>query len=416
MSLGRLYYGWVIVAGLSLTETVSWGIVYYGFSALLRPMEEDTGWSRVEATGAFSLSLLVAAVAAVPVGRWLDRRGPRALMTFGSCLGTALVFAWARVESLPALYAVWAGLGLAMAATLYEPAFAVIVGWFGRQRHRALTIVTLAAGLASTIFVPLATWLALRHGWRAALLVLAVVLGLTTIPVHALLLRRNPRGAGREDGEASEAAPAPPSVDLDEALRTPMFWIIGAAFVVAQFASVAVGVHMIPFLVERGWTLSSAAAAVGWVGAMQVAGRLFFTPISARLSHLWVTGSIFLVQALATALLAALAHLPSIIPAIVLLGAANGLSTLARATTVAELFGPANYAAIAGALAVGTQAARAVGPVGASLLLTALGGYERVFWLFVAALLLAGIGVLALGPRVAAVGRSQRPESKARRP
>jgi len=202
------------------------------------------------------------------------------------------------------------------------------------------------------------------------------------------VLRRNPLGAGREDADAAAAAPAP-SVDLDEALRMPIFWTIGVAFVVAQFASVAVGVHLIPFLVERGWTLSAAAAAAGWIGAMQVAGRLFFTPISRRVDHRWVTGSIFLVQAFATALLAALAYLPSIIPAIVLLGAANGLSTLARATTVAELFGAANYATIAGALAVDTQAARALGPVGASLLLTALGGYERVFWVFVAALLAA---------------------------
>jgi MFS family permease len=409
VSPGRLYYGWVIVAGLSLTETVSWGIVYYGFSALLPLMEEDTGWSRIELTGAFSLSLIVAALAAVPVGRWLDRRGPRALMTLGSCLGTAFVLAWARVESLPALYAVWAGLGLAMAATLYEPAFGVIVGWFGRQRHRALTVVTLAAGLASTIFVPLATWLALRHGWRVALLILAVILGLTTIPVHALVLRRNPRGAGREDGDASTEPPTP-SLDLNEALRTPVFWVLGVAFVMAQFASVAVGVHMIPFLVERGWTLSAAAAAAAWIGVMQVVGRIFFTLITDRLGHHWVTGSIFLVQALGIIGLALLAYLPSIAPAIVLLGAANGLSTLARATTVAEMFGPAHYAAIAGALAVGTQAARAVGPVGASLLLAAFGGYEHVFWLLIGALLLAGVAVLAPGPHApgANARRSQR--------
>ena len=69
-------YGWVIVATLSVTETVTWGIVYYGFPVFLRPMEQDLGASRVAITGAFSVGLGVSALAALPVGRWIDRHGP----------------------------------------------------------------------------------------------------------------------------------------------------------------------------------------------------------------------------------------------------------------------------------------------------------------------------------------------------
>jgi hypothetical protein len=125
-------YGWVIVMTLSVTETVTWGIVYYGFPVFLRPMEQDLGASRVAVTGAVSVGLGVSALAALPVGRWIDRHGARGLMTVGSCLATLLTYAWARVETLPALYAVWFGMGVAMAATLYEPAFAVVVSWFTR--------------------------------------------------------------------------------------------------------------------------------------------------------------------------------------------------------------------------------------------------------------------------------------------
>jgi len=73
----------------------------------------------------------------VPVGRWLDRRGARLLMTLGSCLTTVLAFAWSQVETAAALYAVWTLMGLAMAATLYEPAFAAVVQWFPTGRERA---------------------------------------------------------------------------------------------------------------------------------------------------------------------------------------------------------------------------------------------------------------------------------------
>ena len=54
-----VYYGWPMLAGLSVAETVSWGILYYGFSVFIRPMESELGWSRAQVTGAFSLALLV---------------------------------------------------------------------------------------------------------------------------------------------------------------------------------------------------------------------------------------------------------------------------------------------------------------------------------------------------------------------
>src|SRR5262249_43485947 len=143
----RLYYGWVIVGVLALTETTSWGLIYYGFSVFLPAMEQSQGWSRAQTTRAFSLALLISRLAAIPVGHWLDRHGARLLMTLGSCLGVGLMFAWSRVQSIPDLYLIWAGMGLAMAAVLYEPAFAVLTKWFVARRHRALTALTLVAGL-----------------------------------------------------------------------------------------------------------------------------------------------------------------------------------------------------------------------------------------------------------------------------
>ncbi len=73
--------GWAITAALSVTETVSWGILYYAFAVFLVPMQRDLGFSAAQLTGAFSLALLVSAVAGVAVGRHLDRRSPRPLMT-----------------------------------------------------------------------------------------------------------------------------------------------------------------------------------------------------------------------------------------------------------------------------------------------------------------------------------------------
>ena len=199
--------GWAIVGTLSVTEIVSWGVLYYAFAVFLVPMERELGYSAAALTGAFSVALLVAGVAGIGVGRFLDRHSPRALMTAGSAAGALLVLAWSRVEGLAAFYAIWAGIGLVMAAVLYEPAFTVLAKWFpdAAERRRAMTALTLVAGLSSFIFLPLGQALIDAHGWRDALVVLAVVLAAVTVPLHAVVLRRGPVAAA---GRARRHAPA----------------------------------------------------------------------------------------------------------------------------------------------------------------------------------------------------------------
>src|SRR5215218_6569436 len=234
----RLYYGWILVAALAVTELTSWGVQYYAFAVFLRPIEAELGWSRSAMTGAFSLALLVSGLAAVPMGKWLDRHGPRLLMTAGSVAAAVLVLAWSRVESLPLFYLIWAGIGVTMAATFYEPAFVTVANWFTRYRDRALTLLTFGGGFASVIFIPLSDRLIADHGWRTALVVLACILAVVTIPVHALLLRRRPQDVGLlPDGEgaagelpAADQTGAERSISLQTAVHGSTFWWLTGAF------------------------------------------------------------------------------------------------------------------------------------------------------------------------------------------
>lgn len=394
----RVEYGWIVVATLCVTETVSWGIVYYGFPVFLQAMERDLAVSRVAVTGALSLALAIAGLAAVPAGRWIDRHGARALMTTGSILAAALVVAWSRVHSVGALYAVWAAMGVAMAMILYQPAFAAVVQWFPQQRERALLTITLAAGFASTIFMPTEAWLLAWLGWRRSLAVLAGFLALVTIPAHAIFLRA-PEGLGA----APDAHPrASRDATLAAALRHGVFWVLALAFALGNFTVTSVNIHMIPYLGQHGYSTRFAAAVVGWIGGMQVPGRLLFVPVTAWLGAAWVTGSLFFAEAAAMTLLAAGALGAGLVPMILLYGAAAGMLTLAQATVVADVWGRRHYGAIAGAMAVPANLARALGPVGAALLYASLGGYARLFWLLAAALVVAGITVLVTERRVAA--------------
>ena len=132
------------------------------------------------------------------------------------------MLAWSRVDSLLAFYALWVGIGLVMAAVLYEPAFVVLAKWFpvAGERRRALTALTLVAALASFIFLPLSQALIDAHGWRDALVVLALILAAVTIPLHALVLRKAPElDARHHRTQPSSAAPTRCVARLLAALR-----------------------------------------------------------------------------------------------------------------------------------------------------------------------------------------------------
>jgi len=396
----RFDYGWIIVATLCVTETITWGIIYYGFPVFLSAMERDLGASRVAVTGAFSVGLAVSGLAGVPVGRWLDRRGARLLMTSGSCLTTILAFAWSQVDTVAALYGVWILMGIAMAATLYEPAFSAVVQWFPTGRERAILVVTLVAGFASTIFMPIEAWLLDTVGWRQALVVLAALLAITTIPLHGLLLRAPAHLARRRAGH-DKNLPVIPGLSLSAALQHPIFWVLAVAFFGSNFAHTSGTVHLIPYLGEYGYPAALAAALVGWIGAMQVAGRLAFVPVAAWFGARSVVAGIFIAQCVGTGLLAMLGHVPTVIPIIALLGASNGMSTLARANMVSDIFGRAHYGSISGALAIGANGARALAPIGASLLYRGLGSYEALFGAL--AVSLGAISILVIATNTSVV-------------
>ncbi|HET8588866.1 MAG TPA: MFS transporter, partial [Nakamurella sp.] len=173
-----------MLAVLCCTEITSWGVLYYAFPVLLPLISADTGWSGTVVSGAFSAGQVLSACVGFLVGRLVDRRGPRPVMATGSVLGVLGLVLVAWGESLPLFYAGWLVVGLACAGTLYLPAFAAITRFFGSQRIRALTALTVVGGLASTVFAPLTGVLAGHLPWREALLVLAAVLAVVTIPLH----------------------------------------------------------------------------------------------------------------------------------------------------------------------------------------------------------------------------------------
>jgi predicted MFS family arabinose efflux permease len=349
-----------LILGLAVSQTVGYGVLFYAFSVLLTPIAHDLHTSTAAVTGALTTSIVVAAATAVPCGRWLDRHGGRALMTAGSLLGVGAVLAWSQVEQLWQLYGVFVLIGLASAASLYEAAFPVLIlATPPVQRDRSLLAVTIVAGFASSIFLPL-TGVLLEHlGWRTTLLILAGVLAALTAPVHASLVPGRTHVGQRHHGQGGAT--------VRQALRQTTFWLLAAAFVAQAAAVSAVGVLLVTALRQLGQPATIAAVVSGLLGILSVTGRLITTGFARRHGMAAITAVVFAVQAVGAIALPHLGHTTGGAAACVTaFGLGFGVATIAKPAILAERYGTARYATITATMTVPITLAKAFAPLAAA--------------------------------------------------
>jgi len=385
----------LLLPALSTTLLLSWGTLYYAFAMLAGPIQAEMNWSAPSTMGAYSTALLAWGACAYGVGRWVDRGGGRPAMVVGSCLCAGLLLMLSRTQSLWAFYLVWAGLGAGMALTLYEPAFAIVIQAWPADYRRRMGLLTLAGGLASTVFWPLTFALEHRLGWRATVLVYAALHLFVCAPLHAFALPTSRRDAAVRAEASGSAAPEP----VQGLLRRTAFWWLMLSFTTLGFVTSAMAAHVVPMLVTAGATTASALATAALIGPMQVTGRSAELLLGGRL-HPLVVGRIagmlipFALVALWVALWVAPGRPALMYTFALAYGAGLGLTTIVRATTSAQLFGAQAYAAVSGALSGPSVLARAAGPLAATLILGRAQSYETVLWVLLGFALLGAAAYL----------------------
>jgi len=370
----------VFIGGLGIGQICSWGSLYYSFPQLAEAMRQDLGFSKPELYGAASIGLMLSGLAAYPVGAAIDRGYGRSVMTWASALAGLLLIAWSQTSDLLLFYLIFAGVGLLQAATLYEPAFAVVARRYGAAgSRRGITALTLWGGFASTVFIPLIELLLSRYGWRETLLVLGgvnlfICAGLYFAVIDPTLDVSHGTSADgtREIRETGRKA-------VREMLVLPTFWAVLASFVVYYAAFSALNFHIYPMLLERGADAATVVATIAIIGPAQVAGRVLIWLFAARASVRWI-GSVVL--AILPLSLLALLKLPADFALLAVFaavyGTINGISTIVRGMAVPEMLSKRAYGAINGLITAPTLFVRALAPAGAAFLWAAAGGYDAV--------------------------------------
>jgi MFS family permease len=381
----------VALVALCATQITSWGVLYYAFPVLAGAITAATGWSATTITAALSVSQLVAALVGVLVGRWIDRHGPRGVMTAGSVVAVPAVVLVATAESLAWFFLAWIVVGVAMSAVLYPPAFAALTRWYGPDPVRALTVLTLAGGLASTVFAPLTAVLAAHLDWRETYLVLAGILAVVTIPAHWFGLTQPwpPRPA------------APSGVDTNprRVAGSGAFLALVVAFSLTALTTYAAVIHLVPLLTERGVSTGVAAVALGLGGAGQVVGRLGYPAIVRHTNVLTRTAVVLLAIAVTTAVLGVLAAGVVLVVGAVVAGMARGMFTLLQATAVTDRWGRRHYGLLTALLSAPLTITMALAPFAGAVMANLVGSYATTF-LVLGALAAAG-AILSLLTRPA---------------
>ncbi|HSQ72581.1 MAG TPA: MFS transporter [Rubrivivax sp.] len=362
------------VLTLGTAQTLAWASSYYLPAMLAAPMARDLGVATPTVFAAFSMALIVSALAGPLAGRLIDRHGGRPVL-----LGSNLLFALGltllgNAQGPATLAAAWLLLGLGMGVGLYEAGFAALVRLYGADARGAITGITLLAGFASTVGWPLSAWMEVHIGWRGACFVWAglhLVLGL---PLNALL----PRTAAAAPATATPSGPGPAAVahpaggpmaaagDPGAANAEPeppryTAALLSLVFALAWFVNTAMAAHLPTVIQAAGGTLALAVAVGALVGPAQVAGRLFEFGFLRRVSPLAVARAAALGHPPGALLLWALGAPVAAVFAI-LHGLGNGIMTIAKGTLPLAFFGAAGYGARQGWIALPGRALQGLSP------------------------------------------------------
>jgi Major Facilitator Superfamily len=344
------------VIALGFAQIISWGTLYYTIAVLGPSLREAAGVGEVMLYACYSAGLIISGLVAPAIGRRIDARGGRLVLSAGSMLGAIACTALALVQGPFSLLVAWLLAGVAMAATLYDPAFATLHDVAGTAYRRSVTALTLFGGFASTVFWPLSQLLLDAVGMRATFGIYAAMHFAVCVPLHWRFVPRDRSPTLVRAEPALDGPPMTPRADR------AFFWLATALTLVSVIAA-GIAAHLIGLLTASGFTAREAVLIGALIGPMQVAGRVMEFVLGRHVGP--IAAGTLSFTALALALVIFAVQSGNFVLAVVfavLYGWSNGVLTIVRGTVPAELFGRQGYGALLGRLAMPQVIARALAP------------------------------------------------------
>jgi MFS family permease len=370
--------GWLIIACVALTNFLVMGPSIGTIGIFFTPLIKEFGWSRAAVSRTATAFLIAMGVVNPLVGWLMDRIPARIPMSIGVALAGASFLLAGHVNTLGALVASYALMGMGVGASTIQPGMIVAANWFTDRRGLAIGVTIAGAGLGGCVLPPLVEHLILTHGWRITMDLIGIPIFAIALPIVALAIRTRPAGES-----IAGKAHAVPGLELGPALRSAVFWLLAAIHLSFITAFAGAYFHMVPFLIGAGYSPQSAAFIFGAHAAVSLPGYLLLGTLADRYGAKVVLGGGLAVQALGMMLLLGLRDhrfASALLPVFVVsYGLTAGVGTAIGAVLLAEALGLRSYGSLTGIIGLIAMLGSAAGPIVAGRIYDLTASYTRSY-------------------------------------
>lgn len=406
MARARVFYGWWVALAFYLIVFLSTGI-RFTVGPFLKPVVADLGLDRGSFSLVISLSLFLYGAFMPLVGRLVDRFGSRLVVTAGALILAGALAAVGSATTLWQLYLFYGILvAVGLAATGHVVASAILVRWFVRRRGTVVGMLSGASMAGMTFLVPAAMWLILTFGWRATYVLLGAFTLLLVLPLSLWVLRDAPEAIGEHPDGAEPAGggrlPVEPRAErtaVGDAVQARSFWQLAGGLFTCGFSMSLLSAHGVPMLTDHGFHPMTASWALGLLGGTSIAGAFYLGLLSDRWGRTPVLASVYLLRALALALLFVVRE-PATLILVAAIGGFGMAGSLAMTSALTgDLFGRFSVGSIFGLIFLVHQVGASLGSWLAGFLFDLTSGYGAAFGVACGFLLLGALLSLTIDER-----------------
>ncbi|MFZ5930693.1 MAG: MFS transporter [Pseudomonadota bacterium] len=414
-----MFYGWIILAALSGIYFFAVGTVVYGFSVIIPEMITAMNWTRSEASLGYSILAFVMGMSGPVAAYCINRFGARMTMTAGGIIGVFGAVCSFSMNSLAQYYIFIGIVALGLALLSVVPGLHILAHWFARKRALAIGIFMSMGGVGAFFAAPAISLMVQATGnWRDAWLVMAGTMLIGTV-IAAIFVRETPAHKGTfVDGldpatvSAQTSAHKPAQVhqstiswEIKDALRTIPYWMIVAAVSAVVFGHGVVNSQGVLHLRDLGISPVTAASAIGIIGMLGAAGRLFTGILGDRIDPRYLLAFGLVAELAGIVLLIFANNIVMVYIFAVVFGAGNGMAIVAGPALLANYFGNRNYASLIAIRGLIVTPVSALGPIIAGYTFDSTGSYTSVFLSFAVIGLIPVLILLIMRPPMPAVAQ-----------
>jgi predicted MFS family arabinose efflux permease len=411
----RIFYGWVVVAGLSVGLGFIMVLATSNFSLFVQPMAEELGIGQSPFGLSFTFRLLAVAIAGPFIGRILDRRGTRVPFAVAGAVGGISVLMLAFVSNAWQMITLFTLLGLTGfwgSSSLYPTVAAA--KWFVRKRAKAMSFVFAGTPIGMAISLIATQLLIDAYGWRVAWAVLGGVSAVALVFVSLVVVRNQPSDMGLEpdgdspeipDGNDAESTnPISPRAAREypwtkgEAMRTGAFWRIATSYGLIMFTMSSFSIFRAPYFLDKGISGNFVALGLATDAMAQLAVTIVLASLMVRFQPRFLGAFAFAIEAAALVVAMLTTEAWHMMVANILAGLGIGTLMLIQTVIWPTYFGRANIGAIRGLSTPVSLVFSAAGATMTGFVFDATGSYF-IAWSVAAGGLVVGAVMLALTPK-----------------